>query len=98
VTFAEEATMMTTDMRAKKILGHQRNIQRYCSLLATDLTHLERSYLHKRIAEEHAALDRLSMQMNEPPTLTNERLHNPSIGSSPLPPPDAPPHTPGSSS
>ena len=26
MTFAEEATMMTMDMRAKKILGHQRNI------------------------------------------------------------------------
>jgi hypothetical protein len=43
-------------------------------------------------------LDRLSMQMNEPPTLTNERLHNPAIGSNPLPPLDAPAHTPGSSS
>jgi hypothetical protein len=30
-------------MRAKKILGHQRNIQRYCRLLATDLTDLERT-------------------------------------------------------
>ena len=45
MTFAQEATMMTMDMRAKKILGHQRNIQRYCSLLATDLTDLERQYL-----------------------------------------------------
>ncbi len=90
--------MMTMDMRAKKILGHQRNIQRYCRLLATDLTDLERSYLHKHIAEEHAALDRLSMQMNEPPTLTNERLHNPAIGSNPPPPHVAPPRTPGSSS
>jgi hypothetical protein len=55
---------MTIDMRAKKILGHQRNIQRYCRLLATHLTDLERQYLHKRIAEENAELDRLSMQMN----------------------------------
>ena len=98
MTFAEEATMMTMDMRAKKILGHQRNIQRYCRLLATDLTDLERQYLHKRIAEEHAALDRLSMQMNEPPTLTNERPHNPAIGPNPLPPPASPPRMPGSSS
>jgi beta-xylosidase len=94
VTSAEEATTMTIDMRAKKILGHQRNIQRYCRLLATHLTDLERQYLHKRIGEENAALDRLSMQMNEPPTLTNERLHNPAIGSNP----PAPPDTPGSSS
>ncbi len=55
MTFAEKTTMMTMDMRVKKILGHQRNIQRYCRLLATDLTDLERQYLHKRIAEEHAA-------------------------------------------
>ena len=98
MTFAEEATTMTIDMRAKKILGHQRNIQRYCRLLATDLTDLERQYLHKRIAEENAALDGRSMQMNEPPTLTNERPHNPVIGPNPPPPLAAPPHTPGSSS
>jgi hypothetical protein len=90
--------MMTMDMRVKKILGHQRNIQRYCRLLATDLTDLERQYLHKRIAEEHAALDRLSMQMNQPPTLTNERPYNPAIGPNPLPPPASPPRMPGSSS
>jgi hypothetical protein len=48
VTFAEEATMMTMNMRVKKILGHQRDIQRYCRLLATDLTDLERQYLNKR--------------------------------------------------
>jgi hypothetical protein len=34
-------------------------IERYCRLLATDLTDLERQYLHKRIAEEHAQLERL---------------------------------------
>ena len=66
MTFAEEAATTMIDMRAKKILGHQRNIQRYCRLLATELTDLERQYLHKRIAEENAALDRLTMQMNEP--------------------------------
>ena len=87
---------MTIDMRAKKILGHQRNIQRYCRLLATDLTDIERQYLHKRITEEHAALDRLSMQMNEPPTLTNERPHNPAIGPNPPPPPASLPVQPDS--
>ena len=91
MTFAEEATMMTMDMRVKKILGHQRDIQRYCRLLATDLTDLERQYLHKRIAEEHAALDRLSMQMNQPP-------YNPAIGPNPLPPPASTPRMPDSSS
>jgi hypothetical protein len=34
-------------------------IERYCRLLATELTDLERQYLHKRIAEEHAQLDQL---------------------------------------
>jgi hypothetical protein len=31
-------------------------------LLATDLTDLERQYLHKRIAEEQAELERIEMQ------------------------------------
>jgi hypothetical protein len=39
--------------------GHRRNIQRYCRLLATELTDLERQYLHKRIAEEYAQLEQL---------------------------------------
>jgi hypothetical protein len=30
----------------------------YSQLLATELTELERKYLHKRIAEEHAELAR----------------------------------------
>ncbi len=42
-----------------RVLGHWRNIERYCRLLATELTDLEREYLHKRIAEEHAQLERL---------------------------------------
>jgi hypothetical protein len=33
------------DLRAAKILSHERNIQRYCRLLATELTELERRYL-----------------------------------------------------
>jgi hypothetical protein len=55
-----------------KILTHQRNIQRYGRLLATQLTELERQYLHKRIAEEQAELERLAMQKSPPvlPTLT----------------------------
>jgi hypothetical protein len=46
------------DLRAAKILSHRRNIQRYSRLLATDITELEREYLHKRIAEEQAELER----------------------------------------
>src|SRR6266478_1937126 len=50
-----------TDLRTAKSLGHRRNIERYCRLLATELTDLERQYLHKRIAEEHAQLERTAM-------------------------------------
>ena len=47
------------DFHAIQVRGHRRNIERYCRLLVTDLTDLERQYLHKRIAEEHAQLERL---------------------------------------
>ena len=47
------------DFHAVEVRGHRRNIERYCRLLATDLTDLERQYLHKRIAEDHAQLERL---------------------------------------
>jgi len=47
------------DFHTAKMRGHRRNIERYCRLLATELTDLERQYLHKRIAEEHAQLERL---------------------------------------
>jgi hypothetical protein len=50
---------MMTDFHTAKILSHRRNIQRYARLLATELTELERQYLHKRIAEQQAALERL---------------------------------------
>ena len=53
------------DFRTAKILGHRRNIERYCSLLATELTDLERQYLHKRIAEEHVQLERLEKSQPE---------------------------------
>ena len=44
---------------------HRQNIERYCRLLATELTDLERRYLHKRIAEEHAQLERLKKTEEE---------------------------------
>jgi hypothetical protein len=50
------------DLRAAKILGHERNIQRYCRLLTEEITELERQYLHKQIAEERAELERWSRQ------------------------------------
>ena len=48
-----------TDFPYGQIRSHRRNIKRYCRLLATELTDLERQYLHKRIAEEHAQLEQL---------------------------------------
>jgi hypothetical protein len=40
--------------------SHRRNIRRYSRLLSTPLTDLERQYLHRRIAEEQAELERLA--------------------------------------
>ena len=45
---------MKTDYLNAKILSHRANLQRYATLLATQLTELEREYLHKRIEEERA--------------------------------------------
>ncbi|HWV51318.1 hypothetical protein [Pseudorhodoplanes sp.] len=42
--------------------GHRANIDRYAKLLATNLTELERQYIHRRIAEEHAAIARLEAE------------------------------------
>jgi hypothetical protein len=53
------------DSHTAKMRGHRRNIARYCRLLATELTDLERQYLHKRIAEEQAQLERLEKSRAE---------------------------------
>jgi hypothetical protein len=50
------------DSRSARIRTHRRNIQRYGRLLATELTDLERQYLHRRIVEEQAELERLARQ------------------------------------
>ena len=55
----------TTRLVQARVLGHRQNIERYCRLLATELTDLERQYLHKRIAEEHAQLERLEKSKEE---------------------------------
>ena len=47
------------DFNTAQVRSHRRNIERYCRLLATELTDIERECLHKRIAEEHAQLKRL---------------------------------------
>ena len=56
---------MMTDFHTAKILSHRRNIQRYARLLTTQLTELERQYLHKRIAEEQAALQKSADAVKE---------------------------------
>jgi hypothetical protein len=58
--------MKEIDFHAAQVLGHRQNIERYCRLLATNLTELERQYLHKRIAEEHAELERLEKRQAGP--------------------------------
>ena len=50
------------------IEAHRKNLIRYCQLLATDLTELERDFIHRRIAETRAALEQL-----ERPSLTKLR-------------------------
>jgi len=52
---------MKTDYINAKILSHRANLQRYFRLLATQLTELEREYLHKRIAEERTEVSRLEL-------------------------------------
>jgi predicted Ser/Thr protein kinase len=47
------------DFKSAQVQRHRQNVKRYCRLLATELTDLERQYLHKRIAEEYAQLQQL---------------------------------------
>lgn len=51
-------TMRQDDVR-RRIRGHQANLERYARMLSTNLTELERQYIHRRIAEEHSAITRL---------------------------------------
>ncbi len=53
---------MMTDMIAARIRAHQANIRRYSRLLATQLTDLERQYIHRRIAEERRELEQLQAE------------------------------------
>ena len=48
-----------TEEQDARIRSHQRNLNRYCRLLATDLTEIERQFIHKRIVEERLKLDLL---------------------------------------
>ena len=48
-----------TEMRAALLEAHRKNLRRYCHLLVTNLTNLEREFIHRRIAETRLAMDRL---------------------------------------
>ena len=41
------------------ILRHKKNIDRYCLMLTTPLTNVEREFMHKRIAQERIELGAL---------------------------------------
>jgi hypothetical protein len=51
--------MTMVDVTAARINAHRSNIKRYCRLLATELTEIERSFVRRRIAEERLALEQL---------------------------------------
>jgi hypothetical protein len=51
-------------VRIKKV--HRDNVDRYCRLLATHLTDLEREYIHRRLREEFLALERVSKESDKP--------------------------------
>jgi hypothetical protein len=53
---------MDKEVRNTLVRAHQNNINRYCRLLATDLTELERDYARKRIIEETHELEKLLKQ------------------------------------
>jgi 3-polyprenyl-4-hydroxybenzoate decarboxylase len=53
---------MKEDAVLRRIRGHKANLDRYARMLSTNLTDLERQYIHRRIAEEHAAMARLEAE------------------------------------
>jgi hypothetical protein len=51
--------MTAMDERTVRVLAHQRNIDRYQSLLKTNLSDVEQQYLRKRMSEERLAIEML---------------------------------------
>ena len=45
--------------RDARMIALRNNIQRYCRLLATQLTDLERAFIHRRLAEDRLAIEAL---------------------------------------
>jgi hypothetical protein len=54
-----------TELQNALITARRKNIARYNRLLHTKLTEAERRYVHKRIAQERAELDRLKRQATQ---------------------------------
>ena len=44
------------DVNLERLRAHQKNIDRYRRLLSTHLSDLERSYIERRLSEEHASI------------------------------------------
>ena len=78
---------MKSDYLNAKILSHRANLQRYATLLATQLTELEREYLHKRIEEERAEVASLEFARAAEAAQAKETVTVPN----PLPPHASPP-------
>jgi len=48
------------DVKLARLRTHRNNINRYCRLLKTDLTELERRFIERRMAEERRSMDALT--------------------------------------
>jgi len=49
-------------LRDARIIALRNNIQRYCRLLATHLTDVERAFIHRRLAEDRLAIEALERE------------------------------------
>jgi hypothetical protein len=54
-----------SDARTAKIAAHKANLKRYAWLLTTELSDLERAFIHRRIAEEREALETLASSSDD---------------------------------
>src|SRR3954468_1640129 len=66
---------MKSDYLNARILSHRANLQRYATLLATQLTELERGWLHKRIEEERAQVASLELGAQQQPRRAPHAIH-----------------------
>jgi hypothetical protein len=67
-----------TGMQAAMLEAHEKNLKRYARLLTTELTQTEREYIHRRIAEERLALERVTaaeMHMPPPTAISDPARH-----------------------